>query len=388
MKCFVTACAATVMVAVVAAAILVDATRLRNTDLLHSLTARGKDAASNNSNNMAAAAAAASGSAKFLSGLPPFHAADPVTCPKVASSKVLDAPPRKMWGWIDGVSGFCGETCFQAALAMNGAWFSAEWVRYADGDAELLVGVNDEKAAKALNMKYSVWDGNRADANDFLADFVKPQIDAGAPVVLGFYELQKRGDSEYDHIMLITGYDADSTGKIVGLVYNDWWSQAQSRHLCRYSDAAGTTTNPRFIATRSGCQMASDPTKQPYDYCIPKTTQYAIALSGLTVNGDATTYLRATKTWEPDWSAEDNLHQKPEQQDFTLQISGLTNGKTYSVLRFDGPEAFSRAAGNLGGGSWTWSSGPFTAAGATKTMTVQLMSDARAYYVTVLGSFL
>ena len=53
-------------------------------------------------------------------------------CSQVASSKVLDIPPRKMWGWLDGTFGYCGETCFQASLAINGAWISAEWVRAAD----------------------------------------------------------------------------------------------------------------------------------------------------------------------------------------------------------------------------------------------------------------
>lgn len=316
----------------------------------------------------------------------PIVASDPVTCPQTATTVALNVPPRKMWGWGPGISGYCGETCFQASLATYGAWISAEWVRYADGDAELLIGVNDEKAAKGLNLEYEVYSGFKTTADDYLKDFVKPQIQSGAPVTMGFYELLKSGDRDYDHIMIIFGIDLDASGKVVGIRYNDWWSKTESRHLCRYT--SGTTKNPHFIATRTGCNSASNPESQPYDYCIPSGSQYAIALTGLTIKSPdgVSTYLQATEAWEPDWGKEDGLHQTPVLQTFNLQLTGTKAGTSYTVLRFDGPQAFATAGSNPKTGSWAWSqvvAGAPDANGQQWVNGLQLMSDGQFYFVTV-----
>ncbi len=74
---------------------------------------------------------------------------------------ILNIPPRQMWGWGAGMNGYCGETSFQSVGIYYGNWYSQERVRYADGNQELLIAVNDEKAAKNLALSYTVWNYNQ-----------------------------------------------------------------------------------------------------------------------------------------------------------------------------------------------------------------------------------
>ena len=296
------------------------------------------------------------------------------------TTKLLDVPPRYMWGWGPGLSGYCGETSFQSALLLYGAWVSAERVCYADGDAELLISVNDDTAAKNLHLVYEVYEDFKSTAQEFLNGYLKAQIDRGAPVVLGFYELMKGGDSDYDHIMVVIGYDFDGTN-VVGIYHNDFFSQ-QTRYLGKTIKATGAS-NPHFITTRSKCQLSSAPS-QPYDYCIPSGRQYAIALQGLNVplNGIYTSV--AVNSWkEPDWGREDKLHQAPVLQKYSLTVKGLTAGAAYTILRFDAAAALTNGK-DPRTASYTWTQ-DFTATAATQSFPdiSSLMSDGEYYWITV-----
>lgn len=79
----------------------------------------------------------------------------------VTGPVILNIPPRRMWGWGAGMNGYCGETSFQSSGIYYGNWWSQEQVRYADGNKELLIGVNDEKAAKNLHLSYTLWNYNQ-----------------------------------------------------------------------------------------------------------------------------------------------------------------------------------------------------------------------------------
>ncbi len=62
-----------------------------------------------------------------------------------------------MWGWGPNVKGYCGAESIQSAGIFFGNYFSQEQVRYADGDNELLIGVNDQTAATALSLVNQEW---------------------------------------------------------------------------------------------------------------------------------------------------------------------------------------------------------------------------------------
>jgi hypothetical protein len=325
---------------------------------------------------------------------PSIVPSDPATCPQTAKTTRLTGglddgfPTRRMWGWTEDTGiesmGYCGETSFQVSLQKYGGYFSAEWVRYADGNAELLIGVNDEQAASSMGLNYQVWDGFKASAEDFLSGFVKPFIKANQPVTMGFYIAETGGDNDYDHIMSITGFDEDASGKVVGIYYNDWCSKTQQRHLCRYT--SGTTVNKFFIASRSTCTGTPPSLCAKMNYCIPSGSQYAIAITSAKAAGDAQVFLRPSQTSEPDWGAEDKLHQTPVAQNFNVEITGMDVGAKYRLLRFDSPEAYKAAASNPKSGSFSWSqdvNGGNAVTDSTATVTVSLMSDGRFYFVVV-----
>jgi hypothetical protein len=65
-------------------------------------------------------------------------------------------------------------------------------------------------------------------------------------VVAGFYDKQL-DDPDYDHIMPVIGYKKDSTGKTLGLFYNDLWQTTGPRYLSASTD----------ILKRSSCSVPS-----------------------------------------------------------------------------------------------------------------------------------
>ena len=100
------------------------------------------------------------------------------------------------WGWAPGVSGYCGETSIQSAGLFYGNWISSERVRYAGGNAEVLVDVNAHTAATALKFTIARWDsvGSATPQNTAYFAWVKSQLAAGHPVVLGLYQSERNGD--------------------------------------------------------------------------------------------------------------------------------------------------------------------------------------------------
>jgi hypothetical protein len=57
-------------------------------------------------------------------------------------------------------TGYCGETSIQSAGLFFGNWLSEEQVRYAAGNAEVLIDVNAHTAAANLAFTFNRWDIN------------------------------------------------------------------------------------------------------------------------------------------------------------------------------------------------------------------------------------
>ncbi len=202
---------------------------------------------------------------------------------------LLNIPARRMWGWTGGVDGYCGETSIQSSLIYYGNYASQEQygqlyrhvsgnyhltrgtylvlsgtfcrVRYADGNAELILSVNDAKAAKALKLQYEEWNyQSKQPQKKAFTTWLKKNLDAGYPVTAGFYLKQQGGDADFDHIMIIIGYSVDNSGNVNGIYHNDY-----------YLDQV--VYAPDVFATRNECTM-KNPT-QPYQYCLPTNVDYA-----------------------------------------------------------------------------------------------------------------
>jgi hypothetical protein len=240
---------------------------------------------------------------------------------------MLNTPPRFMWGWGPGLSGYCGETSFQTNGIFWGSWISSEYVRTADGGSELLIAVNDVTAAKNLKMTYESWNYNAKNpqAPNFIA-WLRGHINNGHLVAIGVFEKLPSGDEDYDHIVPVVGYQYDSsTGATNGIYINDLY-MSTPRFI---SASAGVTS-------RKGCSQSSAPS-QPYNYCIPSSVDYGIAFTGIQ-DTKKETYrmtLQMPSWTEPDWGKEDKVNAKPVSFTISASVQGLTVGSDYTILRFD-----------------------------------------------------
>ena len=124
----------------------------------------------------------------------------------------LNVPPRRMWGWGPGLKGYCGEASFQSCGLFYGNYFSQERIRYAAGNKELLVGLHDEKVAKALKLKYQQFDESQkgvSETETFLR-WAQRHVTVGHnPVISGFFlhvPTKSDGHEGYDHIMVTVGF--------------------------------------------------------------------------------------------------------------------------------------------------------------------------------------
>uniref|UniRef100_A0A7S1Q4P4 Peptidase C39-like domain-containing protein n=1 Tax=Neobodo designis TaxID=312471 RepID=A0A7S1Q4P4_NEODS len=309
-------------------------------------------------------------------------------------------PPTRMWGWGRG-NGYCGETCMQQALLRYGSYVSAERIRYAAGNNELLVGVHDKKAAKALRLAYDAFDTDamREPQGEAFLQWALWHVRRGHHVTAGWYIFTDGGEDGYDHIMPIAGVatangatnsdgaaDAtqppqgknkkgavgpsvaeleaavaaarDGSGARVTAVDFCDLAQAPQRRAARND----FTRDGTLLATRETacakvaveqCGVASPPaTEAGYAYALPMEQGFGIAVTGNAGPPTERLVLRVARAddvasgrdndgpamWsEPDWGAEDALDEAPCRLAVSATAFGLTPGRAYALLRFDDP---------------------------------------------------
>lgn len=129
-----------------------------------------------------------------------------------------DIPPRLQW---TANAGYCGEVSLISAGLYYGQYISQYDARAIathnapQNKRQLLLGVNDQYAAKKMHLNAVVWDtGDEQDTNAFLV-WVKQYVIQGHPVIIGIYTNEylfynntnpNAGDEEYDHIVPVTGF--------------------------------------------------------------------------------------------------------------------------------------------------------------------------------------
>lgn len=304
---------------------------------------------------------------------------------------LLDVPPRLMWGWGPGLHGYCGSFSFQSFMLLWGNYVTAEEIRHASDSEELLVAVNAHTAADALKITYHKWAWDQEDSpqGPKLMAWAANHIDKGHGVVGTFYEqLKSGGDPDYDHIMPIFGYRRSKAENLVrsgadrndvlGIYYNDLFRD--------YSLFGGN--NDSFIRSRNQCKPpGATPSEAPYDFCLPKEIDYAIALTGIVdENGETYPTKLIMPSWtEPDWGKEDARHQEITNFTVTVQVSGLQGGVEYSLLRYDHKDRLPTKDFIRGAYSKRWN---FVAGGAFHEFHKfdSFSSDSTIFYRTVVNA--
>jgi hypothetical protein len=292
------------------------------------------------------------------------------------SPRLLDIPPRFMWGWAPGVSGYCGSVSMQSAGIYYGNWFTEDYVRGTsgghDGAHQMYITYPQDlaipdtaliSACPKLRMNCTQWDYHVAPQPQYV-DFLRwtaSAIDAGHPVLLGlFWGAEATPNPTFDHIVPMVGYEnatADhqqqqqpppssspppppppqqqqqqqpSQSTVGAVYYNDLHANVTTRAVV--SD---------FVRNRSTCITAER--FGPESFCLQYYVNFGIDVSGNLqepVEGEAP--LRPVRLvmgeWtEPDYSEEDKLHEPPVLLSAQVVVSALTVGSTYALLRFDDP---------------------------------------------------
>lgn len=243
------------------------------------------------------------------------------------SPELLDLPPRYMWGWGPGTSGYCGSASVQTAGIFYGNWLTSDYVRGTSGghDAQhqlqltLSGDTSIVHACKRLKLNCTAWDYDKAASPQYKAfiQWTKASIHAGWPVIIGVF-WSGDSDPDYDHIVPMVGYDDTA------IYMND----LKQNISLRYGEAD-------FVQLRRGCKGKHSP-----EWCLPKSVNYGVQVHGnVDMEGVLLPIRMKVSSWkEPDYSKEDGMHEKPTEVSADLTISGLTLGGSYALLRYEDPD--------------------------------------------------
>jgi hypothetical protein len=285
---------------------------------------------------------------------------------------ILEVQNLRMNGWgLQGPKngaaevGFCGETAYKSVMLYHGNYVSERAVWVAAGNAQLLLGLNDDVTSNYFNMNFLQWSG--VEIADVLA-FIKKYISKYLPVIAGVFSFEFGGDPSFDHTIPFIGYTLDSSGtNIKNIIYNDVYMLNQLTLDCSVDP---NTKIPVCFRTREQCApKANERQRQPWIQCIPDVRNVCdppgnppgpmkngvcppggspaqVCLLTLLGNKDennelfpVSIILDAFNVDEPDNSMEeDGQNWNPRQLGCIVKVSCLVPGGNYSLLRFDDPK--------------------------------------------------
>ena len=238
-----------------------------------------------------------------------------------ATTVRLPIPPRLQW---DDLDGYCGECCIQQAALGYGTYVSQYVCRgiiNINQQSQILVAVNDQTVLTVLKLTSLAWDYNKAPKPQFQSHFgwLKQQLNLMRPVLITTY-VQGMSDTDYDHIMLATGFtstDATTYRAADQLYFNDNYS------LTPLVRTASTLSDTRRMRGNGATN----------EYCIPTNVCYGTAITGIFDDSKLALPVQVLLTTP----SEPNVIAKaaPVMLNATVSISGLTVGKSYSLFRYN-----------------------------------------------------
>lgn len=278
-----------------------------------------------------------------------------------STSKILNIPPRRMWGWgmetnvpSGIVLGYCGETAYQSVMIYYGNYVSQEQVYKAGGNSTFLLGSNDDLVCKKFHMTFKQWPSGPNMGGENVLKFIKSEIDNEHPILMGLYSKETGGDDSFDHTCPVYGYSLGSSGHIDSVYYNDLY---QLRPTTLDTTIDQKTGLPVSFQTRAQCTTDGP---QPLEQCIPNDVNqkdkqgnpiqiYTCVITG---NEDPNKelyplMLKMDTPDEPDWGHSDSDPDNgplasPIPLSCTVVIPCLISGEKYSLLRFDNPDDIPR----------------------------------------------
>jgi hypothetical protein len=327
-----------------------------------------------------------------LIGPSPAAPVAPVTRYRVANP----IPPRQQW---NANYGYCGETSFISAGLNYGQYMSqydaralaSKNIRQSLPASQLLLGVNDVAAAKAMRLTAVPFNTAQQTTTTQFLTWTKTHVTAGNPVIMGVFTNERRfygatdpnaGDPEYDHIVTATGISSTRPLTAPAAYYPDdiitftdnglWTGTPNGLPQYVFSYALGS-----FAATRRQANAANGPV-----YSLSNGKDYGIAITGVADLNKETVRVRLTTSAIGESPAIANgSSTRPASKPVTLTItmSGLTPGKTYNLYRYASmatvPDSNFNANSAKAAQKWR-----IVATGTTYTMTQTIMSNETAAY--------
>ncbi|PVZ12270.1 hypothetical protein SAMN05660463_04359 [Pseudomonas sp. URIL14HWK12:I9] len=267
------------------------------------------------------------------------------------NSRTLPIPPRLQWY---ANFGYCGEVSFISAGLYYGQYISQyEARRIASNNApqakeksQLLLGVNDARAARLMHLNAVQWDTSRTENPRLFLAWVKRNIAAGYPAVIGVYMNQHlaennqdpdAGQAEYDHIVPVRGFTSSHPITTTSGYYEDdtlllsdnglWNPGRRPKYNYRY-------TLSDFLASR---RDANSPEGEIYSLA-KSGGNYGIAITGIVDRDHQALPVRvATDVNDERPSMTQGSSQRPPSQiiHLTVTVSGLRPGVAYRLYRYD-----------------------------------------------------
>lgn len=297
-----------------------------------------------------------------------FTLAFALSAASALASIQLDIAPRKQW---NNRYGYCGECSIQQAALYFGAYISQYRSREIIDPTQwqdVWVPENSGPVFDALRLRYEAW--NTAQATPQYKAYlvwVKKHLQQGHPVIFQSY-VAGGDDSDYDHIMTAVGFTSVDTTEYHAedrFIFTDhYWSGFYNRSFGSLWDTRSMNGN--------GAR---------YEYCIPRDVDGGVAVLGIRDDSGTARRVQLKVNY---WN-EPNVTKgaAPITMTGTIQVSGLTVGKSYALLRYDNYKNVPTA---------NFLSSPFTkktvfkATASTKTLTDYFMSNAVVIYRCVPAS--
>lgn len=259
-------------------------------------------------------AACGSSTEVVASGSPTEVAATPV----VDDYRVIPATgARRMW---HNGNGYCGECSLQIAGISKGMWVSQHQARRLAG-GEALIGVNYGRMLSALHLQYAYYSDGGTGAGNRRAflQWIRDGMVADEPVIFCVKTHDYwGGDPEYDHIITAHCVRGGATGY-------------SGSDVLRYSDDFdGLECAMTFD---EWCRGYANPEQY---YYLPEEAQYGTRITGM--DGDDETLpisLTVLSAREPNVTR----GKSSKSMSAVVNMSDLTAGSTYSLLRWDATAA-------------------------------------------------
>lgn len=311
-------------------------------------------------------------------------------------SKTNDITPRLQW---TANFGYCGEVALISAGLYYGQYVSqydarsiaSKNINQSKEGSQLLIGANDAYAAAQMHLNAVEWKSvTTSTANNFLA-WVKENVVAGYPVIIGIYENhhsfdgsndENAGDAEYDHIVPVTGVSSKNRLTKPSVYYNDdmiafsdnglWSPTGQPTYLYHYAFES-------FQANRKEANSKSHPV-----YSLARGgSNYGVAITGIIDHDGKTLPVRLSTDLnyeKPVMQEGSNNRPAPMDLTLTITVSGLEPGTSYNLYRYNSFKSVPNSAfnGNASKADKKWKLN--IKSGSTYSMKEKISSDQTAIY--------